>query len=240
VKIVISGYGKMGKEVEKTALSRGHEILAKIDAPGDWQANLALLAQADVVINFSTPASVMENIRQCFDLHLPVVVGTTGWHEQTGQVKKWCAEEGQAIFTASNFSIGVNLLFSLTKKLAELLNRADNYEISLEEVHHIHKLDSPSGTAISLAEIILNGLGSKKQWVNRRQESPDELEIISVRENEVPGMHTITCESDTDKLIIKHEAKGREGFALGALLAAEWLYGRKGFFEMKDMLRPDQ
>jgi 4-hydroxy-tetrahydrodipicolinate reductase len=230
----------MGKEVEKTALSRGHEILAKIDTPGDWQTNKASLAQADVVINFSTPASVMENIRQCFDLHLPVVVGTTGWHEKTGQVKEWCSDEGQAIFAASNFSIGVNLFFSLTKKLAELLNRIDNYEISLEEVHHIHKLDSPSGTAISLAEIILNGLSRKKQWVNRRQERPDELEIISARENEIPGIHAVYCESDTDKLTIKHEAKGREGFALGALLAAEWLYGKKGFFEMKDMLHPDQ
>jgi 4-hydroxy-tetrahydrodipicolinate reductase len=236
MKIIISGYGKMGREIEKAALARGHEILAKLDTPDDWSAQISLVSQADLVIDFSTPDSVLCNIRRCFDLHLPVLVGTTGWNEHAGIVKKWCLAEQQAIFVASNFSVGVNILYSLTRQLSKIVNQFDEYEICLEEIHHIHKLDAPSGTAIRLAEIILDGVGRKKLWVNHRQESPEELEIISARENEIPGVHTISCESESDKLILKHEAKGRKGFATGAMLAAEWLKGKKGFFEMKDLL----
>jgi 4-hydroxy-tetrahydrodipicolinate reductase len=236
MKIIISGYGKMGKEIEKAAISRGHEILAKLDTPADWQAHESILNKADAVIEFSTPGSVVENIRRSFDIHLPVVVGTTGWLESEGQVKKWCIDEGQAIFAASNFSIGMNIMYSLTRQLSEIIDGFEDYEISLEEIHHIHKLDAPSGTAIKLAEIILEKVRRKKLWVNHRQTIPEELEILSVRENEIPGIHTISCESDSDRLTIKHEARGRKGFANGALLAAEWLKGRKGFFEMKDLL----
>jgi 4-hydroxy-tetrahydrodipicolinate reductase len=236
VKIIISGYGKMGREIEKTALARGHEVLAKLDTPDDWVIQTRLISQADLIIEFSTPDSVLGNIRRCFDLHLPIVVGTTGWHEHADVVRDWCEVEKQAIFTASNFSIGVNILYSLAGQLSSILNRFDNYNITLEEIHHIHKLDSPSGTAINLANIILKELERKKQWVNRRQQNPEELEILSVREDEIPGIHSIHCESDADRLILKHEAKGRQGFALGALLAAEWLTGKHGYFEMKDLL----
>ena len=226
----------MGREIEKTALARGHQVLARLDIPGDWQAQHSMITRADVVIEFSTPDSVVPNIRRCFDLHLPVVVGTSGWNASAGLVKKWCSDEQQSIFVASNFSIGVNILYSLTRQLARIVNQFDDYEISLEEIHHIHKLDAPSGTAIKLAEIILEDVARKKQWVNSRQASSEELSIISVRENEVPGVHVITCESDADILTLKHEAKGRKGFAIGALLAAEWLKDKTGFYEMKDLL----
>jgi 4-hydroxy-tetrahydrodipicolinate reductase len=236
VKIIISGYGKMGREIEKTALARGHEVLAKLDTSDDWIIMTRSVSQADMIIDFSTPDSVLANIRRSFDLHLPVVVGTTGWHENADVVRNWCEVEKQAIFTASNFSIGVNILYSLAGQLASILNRFDDYNITLEEIHHIHKLDSPSGTAINLANIILKELERKKLWINRRQENPEELEILSVREDEIPGIHVIHCESHADRLILKHEAKGRQGFAVGALLAAEWLTGKQGYFEMKDLL----
>ena len=236
MKIVISGYGKMGKEIEEAALARGYQVLAKIDTPEDWQAQKRQIIQADVVIEFSTPDSAPGNIRRCFDLHLPVVVGTTGWYKSEGLVKEWCKNEQQSIFVASNFSIGVNILYSLTGHLTKFINQLDDYEIYLEEIHHIHKLDAPSGTAIKLAEIILDGLDRKKNWVNRHQVNPEELQILSVREDEIAGIHKISCESDSDKVTIKHIAKGRKGFANGALLAADWLIGKKGYFEMRDML----
>lgn len=237
MKIVISGYGKMGKEIEKAALARGHQIMAKLDTAEDWSSQKKIISKAEMVIEFSMPGSALNNIRNCFDLKLPVVVGTTGWHEAEGVVRKWCQEEDQAIFVASNFSIGVNILYNLTEQLSRIMNRLDSYEIYLEEIHHIHKLDSPSGTAIRLAEIILGNVDRKKLWVNRPQAGPEELQILSVREGEIPGIHKISCESDSDKLTLKHIAKGRKGFAIGALLAAEWLAGKKGFFEMKDLLR---
>jgi len=230
----------MGREIEKAALARGHQILAKLDTPDDWQVQKSLISRADMVIDFSTPDSALNNIRRCFDLNLPVVVGTTGWNENAGLVRKWCLEEHQSIFVASNFSIGVNILYSLTEKLSKMVDQFEDYEISLEEIHHIHKLDAPSGTAIRLAEIILGGVRRKKNWVNRRQSGLEELEIISGREDEIPGIHTIKCESESDRLILRHEAKGRKGFAVGAMLAAEWLKGKKGFFEMKDLLHLDE
>jgi 4-hydroxy-tetrahydrodipicolinate reductase len=236
VKIVLSGYGKMGKAIEIAAIARGHQVVARLDTPGDWKAQEDMIRQADMVIEFSTPGSALDNIRRCFDLHLPVVVGTTGWNENVELVKKWCMDENQAIFSASNYSIGVNILYSLTRQLSSMVNRFSDYEISLEEVHHIHKLDSPSGTAIRIAELILGGVERKSHWVNRKQEKQEELEIISVREDEIPGIHTIRCESDCDRLSLKHEAKGRQGFANGALLAAEWMKGKKGYFEMSDLL----
>jgi 4-hydroxy-tetrahydrodipicolinate reductase len=236
MKIIISGYGKMGKEIEKMALSRGHEVLARLDSPGDWQKQKQMISRADMIIDFSMPDEVVGNIRRCFDLHLPIVVGTTGWNDYRDIVKKWCDDEHQAIFAASNFSIGVNILYSLAGKLSALLNGFDDYEIRLEEVHHIHKIDAPSGTAINLANIILDKVDRKKSWVNRRQKSPEELEIKSVREDEIPGIHTITCESDHDYIVLKHTAKNRQGLASGAMLAAEWLSGKQGFFEMKDLI----
>lgn len=226
----------MGKEIEKTALSRGHKILDKLDTPDDWMIRTSLLSQADVVLEFSTPGSVIGNIRRCFDLRIPVVVGTTGWNDREELVKNWCRDEKQAIFAASNFSIGVNILNYLTQHLAKILNRFEDYDISLEEIHHIHKLDSPSGTAIKLADIILNKLERKEKWVNHTGNSPRDLEIISHRKDEIPGIHKVLCESATDRLVLLHEAKGRQGLAAGAIMAAEWLEGRHGYFEMKDLL----
>lgn len=226
----------MGKEIEKIAVSRGHEILDKLDTPDDWIVRTSHLSQADMVLEFSTPGSVLGNIRRCFDLRLPIVVGTTGWHSQANLVKTWCAEENQSIFVASNFSIGVNILYNLTEKLSKILDRFGNYDISLEEIHHIHKLDSPSGTAINIAEIILNNLKRKESWVNHATVKPGELEIISHREGEIPGIHKIKCESETERLILQHEAKGRQGLAIGAILAAEWLKGKQGYFGMNDLL----
>jgi 4-hydroxy-tetrahydrodipicolinate reductase len=237
VKIVISGYGKMGREIESAALARGHAIAARLDLPVDWDLQKDLIISADMVIDFSTPASVVDNIRHCFDFRLPVVVGTTGWNDNAEKVKKWCDDELQALFTASNFSIGVNILYSLTGHLSKIIDKIEDYDISLEEIHHIHKLDSPSGTAIRLAEIILEEIDRKKKWVNHLTNSREELQVSSIREDEIPGIHTISCESAVDKLTLRHEAKGRKGFAIGALLAAEWLQDKKGFFGMKDMLR---
>lgn len=226
----------MGREIEKVAHARGHQVIARLDTPEDWHSNREIISKADMVIEFSTPASAVDNIRRCFDLHLPVVVGTTGWNEKSGLVRQWCETEKMSIFTASNFSIGVNILYSLTRKLSEMINMFDDYEISLEEIHHIHKLDSPSGTAINMANIIIQNLDRKKRWVNHSQENPEELEILSAREDEIPGIHIIHCESGHDRLSLRHEAKSRTGFAVGALLAAEWLKGKQGFFEMKDFL----
>ncbi len=227
----------MGREIEKTALARGHEIIAKPDVPEDWIALESLIRQADMVIDFSTPAAVVDNIRRCFDFRLPVVTGTTGWNDKTELVRRWCDEEQQSLFTASNFGIGINILYSLTGLLSRIVNDLEDYDITLEEIHHIHKLDAPSGTAISLAEIILQNTKRKKNWVNRQVATPEELQVTSVREGEIPGIHTITCESDADRLTLRHEAKGRKGLAIGALLAAEWLQGKKGYFGMNDMLR---
>lgn len=236
MKIIISGYGKMGREIESAALARGHKIIEKLDTPDDWMTSTRQISQADIILEFSTPDSVMGNIRRCFDMHLPVVVGTTGWHDHVDVVKNWCSVENQAIFVASNFSIGINIMNDLTRQLSRILNRLDNFEISLEEIHHIHKLDAPSGTAVNLAKIIIENIDRKKTWVNRKQELPEELEIISVREGEIPGIHKLECNSINDRLILQHEAKGRAGFAIGAVLAAEWLMGKQGYFEMKDLL----
>lgn len=227
----------MGREIEKAALARGHEIIAKPDVPEDWIAQESMIRQADMVIDFSTPGAVVDNIRRCFDFRLPVVTGTTGWNDKTGLVRSWCDEEQQSLFTASNFGIGINILYSLTGLLSRIVNDLEDYDITLEEIHHIHKLDAPSGTAIRLAEIILQNTKRKKNWVNRQAATPEELQVTSVREGEIPGIHTITCESDADTLTLRHEAKGRKGLAIGALLAAEWLQGKKGYYGMNDMLR---
>lgn len=236
MKIILSGYGKMGKVVEQLALARGHEITARIDLPADWNALSTELAAGCTVIDFSIPSAAVANIRRCFDLHLPVVIGTTGWNEHLSGVKDWVKNENQTLFFASNFSIGVNIIFEVAKALAGLLDKFPGYEVSIDETHHIHKLDAPSGTAITLGEIILSELKSKQKWVKGEATGPDELGIISHRIDEVPGTHSIICESVADKIILTHEAKNRNGLATGAILAAEWLQGRKGFFTMRDML----
>lgn len=234
--IILSGYGKMGKVVEKVALSRGHRIVAIIDRPEDRGKITPESLKNAVAIDFSIPAAVVGNIRYFFDLDVPVIVGTTGWNDQMQTVREWVEKESRTIFFSANFSIGMNLMFELTQMLSNLLNSTKDFDISMEETHHIHKLDAPSGTAIKLAGIILKQLKAKEKWVNRKASSPGELQIISHREGEITGIHSIICESESDRLIITHEAKDRSGLAVGAVMAAEWVAGRHGFFEMKDML----
>jgi 4-hydroxy-tetrahydrodipicolinate reductase len=236
MKIAILGYGKMGQEIERIAVLRKHEVNLIIDSIEDWEKEGSRLGQLDVAIEFSQPDTVLDNIYHCFDANIPVVVGTTGWYEDVEQVRKDCLDRGQSIFYSPNFSIGVNLFFELNRKLALLMSKWTDYEISIEETHHIHKQDAPSGTAIVLANDIIRITERKEKWVNEMPESPEELGIQSFRTENVPGTHKVKYESDVDSIEIIHTAKNRRGFAIGTLLAAEWLLGKKGIYEMKDLL----
>lgn len=237
MKIALSGYGKMGKEIEKIALERGHEIVVKFNDSDDWAGKEDKLAEADVAIEFSMPQSVVSNIFRCFDAEVPVVVGTTGWFGQLDHVKEVCRKHNRSILYASNFSIGVNLFFEANKVLAKLLNEHEGYEVELEETHHTAKVDSPSGTAITLANQIIDGLDRKDVWKNEKTDKDYELDIISHRVENVPGTHSVKYESDIDKIELIHTAKSRVGFAKGAVLAAEWLTDKKGVFTMTDLLK---
>lgn len=235
MKIALIGYGKMGREIERIALERNHVVVLKIDKPEDW-SQLNIIDNVDVAFEFSTPATVLENIEKCFERNIPVVVGTTGWNEHHSEIKERCKDEGKTLFFASNFSIGVNLFFALNRYLAQLMRKHTDYEVFIEETHHEAKLDAPSGTAISLANDIISNLGRKKDWVNQMDTSEGELGIKSIREGQVTGTHSITYESEIDSIEIRHEAKNRKGFAMGAMLAGEWISGKKGFFGMDDLL----
>jgi 4-hydroxy-tetrahydrodipicolinate reductase len=235
MKIALLGYGKMGREIERLALLKKHEITLVIDSIEDWEKDGSRLGEADVAIEFSQPDTVVDNIYRCFDANLPVVVGTTGWFEEAEQVRKDCRERNQTIFHSPNFSIGVNLFFDLNRYLAKLMSDWLDYEISIEETHHIHKQDAPSGTAIVLANDIIRNSARKEKWVKATSENPEELGIQSFRTENVPGTHKVRYESEDDSIEIIHTAKTRRGFAFGALMAAEWLHGKKGFFEMKDL-----
>jgi len=233
--IIISGYGKMGKLIHQIALEKEHNVLAIIDNEKDWD-KLNNLQKADVLIDFSTPQTALLNIEKCFDLNIPIVTGTTGWHDKREYVKEMCIDKKQSLFYAPNFSIGVNLFFEVNALLAQLMSSQKNYKPIIKETHHTEKLDSPSGTAIKIAEMILEKNPSILKWTHAISEESDNLHIISERKNNIIGMHSVTYTSDEDELTIEHNAKNRNGFAQGAILAAEWLIGRKGFFEMKDML----
>jgi 4-hydroxy-tetrahydrodipicolinate reductase len=237
MKIALSGYGKMGKEIEKIALERGHEIIVKFNDPDDWIGKESELAEADVAIEFSMPQSVVGNIFRCFDANTPVVVGTTGWFGQLEHVREVCRKNNRSLLYASNFSIGVNLFFEVNKMLANLMNEHEEYHVSIEETHHTAKLDSPSGTAISLGNSIIDNLDSKNLWVNEKSDKDYELEIFSHRKEDVPGTHVVKYESDIDNIEIKHTAKSRIGFAKGAVLAAEWLANKKGVYTMTDLIK---
>jgi len=236
MKIAILGYGKMGQEIERIAILQKHEVALIIDSAEDWEKVGDRLGEVDLAIEFSQPDTVIENIYHCFDANVPVVVGTTWWHEDLEQIRKDCLERGQTLFFSSNFSIGVNLFFELNRKLAALMSKWVDYEISIEETHHIHKQDAPSGTAIVLANDIIRNNGRKEKWVKKMPENPEELGIQSFRTENVPGTHKVKYESDNDSIEIIHTAKNRRGFAIGTLLAAEWLLGKKGIYEMKDLL----
>lgn len=236
MKIALLGYGKMGQEIEKLAEKRGHEIVLIIDNLDDWETDGMNLPRTDVAIDFSTPLSIVENIYNCFHAGIPIVVGTTGWLDDLDKVRQDCINQNQTLFYSTNFSIGVNLFFDLNRHLARIMSQVDGYDISIEETHHIHKQDAPSGTAIALANDIINIVERKEKWVNNPVENPEELGIKSYRTDNVPGTHIVKYESEEDMIQITHTAKSRKGFALGALLAAEWIVGKKGFYEMKDLI----
>ncbi|MBL7912878.1 MAG: 4-hydroxy-tetrahydrodipicolinate reductase [Bacteroidia bacterium] len=233
--IALFGYGKMGKEIEAIALKRGHTIVLKIDKDNVDTITAADLKKANVIIEFSTPHTVLDNIKRCINAEVPVVVGTTGWYDSFEAIKKLCTEKNGSLFHATNFSLGVNLFFKVNTYLAELMNKYNDYEVSMEEIHHIHKLDKPSGTAITLAEQILKKIDKKTNWsIDKKGE--DILFIKDIREGEVPGTHIIKYQSEVDDIEIMHKAHNRKGFALGAVIAAEFLNGKKGIYTMSDII----
>ena len=242
MRIAILGYGKMGRIIEQFATERGHEIVLKVNVDNTEDLTVANLKKADVAIDFSTPDSALSNIELCFDAGVPVVVGTTGWYGHLQMVKNKCIEGNNTLLYASNFSIGVNVFFFVNKVLAKIMNRYPQYEVQVEEIHHTQKLDSPSGTAMTIAEGILSELDRKNEWVNELIGSgeefivkPDQLLIESHRIEDVPGTHTVIYSSEVDDIEFKHKAHSRAGFALGAVLAAEWLEDKTGFYNITDM-----
>lgn len=234
MKIALFGYGKMGKTIEKIAIERGHEIVAVIDVDTKGYD----ITMADVAIDFSTPNAVFNNINKCFNKSIPIVSGTTGWLNEFDTVIKNCNKRNGALIYASNFSLGVNLFFELNTKLAKMMRNFELYDIDMEEIHHTQKLDAPSGTAITLAESIIEN-SDKKKWSLTVTDTKKEIPIVSKRIENVPGTHTVKYSSNVDEIEIKHTAKNRDGFALGAVIAAEWLQGKKGVYTMKDVLGLD-
>lgn len=234
--IVLFGYGKMGKEIEQIALQRGHKLVLKIDKDNLSDASAEALQKADVAIEFSTPHTVIDNMTRCFDAGLPIVVGATGWYDQFEAIKKKCADNKGSLFYATNFSVGVNLFWKLTEQLAKLMSGFPEYEASLQEIHHIHKLDKPSGTAITTAEKLIANQSQKKKWSLDNNKVKEELYIDVLRQDEVPGTHTVYYRSAIDEIDLTHIAYNRKGFALGAILAAEFLKGKQGVYTMSDML----
>jgi len=233
MKIALLGYGRMGKEIEKIALQKGHEIVLRIQ--GDEKYDITL---ADIAIDFSIPEAAFKNITNCFQNNVPIVSGTTGWLENYTDAIAICKENNGSFIYASNFSIGVNIFFELNQQLAKMMKSLDDYSIKLEEIHHTKKLDAPSGTAITLAEGII-GNSSKSTWElkeNQIEINENSIPIIAKRIPEVPGTHIVSYESEIDAIEIKHTAHNRKGFALGAVIAAEWLVNKKGVYTMKDVL----
>lgn len=234
--IALLGYGKMGKEIEKIAIERGHTISVTIDNETEWQTKGDLIKSCDVAIDFSMPDCALNNIYNCFKSNTPLVMGTTGWHNQIATIRKKCQEENHSMIYGSNFSLGVNIFFAINKQLAKLMNEYSTYQATVEEIHHTTKLDAPSGTAISLANDMIAQLSNKQRWINKETSANDELQIISKRIENVPGTHIIKYENEIDSIEITHIAKNRKGLATGAVLAAEWIQTKKGFFEVKDWL----
>lgn len=231
MKIALVGYGKMGKIIGEIAESRGHEVVAKLNE----SPTLENLNNPDVVIEFSNPEVAFNNIKICLENKIPVVCGTTGWLDQKPEIEKIATENETAFLYGSNFSLGVNLFFALNEKLADLMKNFSEYKVQLEEIHHTHKKDAPSGTAISLAEGIIKNDNRFDAW-KLDETKGNELGIFAIREDEVPGTHSIFYRSEVDEIEIKHTAFNRNGFALGAVIAAEWIHGKKGNFSMKDVL----
>jgi 4-hydroxy-tetrahydrodipicolinate reductase len=236
MKIALLGYGKMGHEVERMAIAFGHSISLTIDNENDWIEKAGFLTDCDVAIEFSVPANVENNIYRCIQNKIPVVIGTTGWYSKLEQITDYCNLNNGSLFYATNYSIGVNIFFAINQKLASLFEGYPMYSPSMIEIHHTQKIDSPSGTAITLANGII---ASDKHFTAYSEDTTDKgkIPIESIREGNVTGTHTVNWNSDIDKISITHEAYNREGFALGAVMAAAWLHGRKGVFSMNDMLK---
>lgn len=233
--IALIGYGKMGHEIEQIALSRGHKIVCIIDKDNRADFDSPEFASADVAIEFTAPSVAFDNVKEAFARGVKVVSGTTGWiADNEKEVNELCAN-GATLFWSSNFSLGVAIFSAVNRYLANIMNRYPNYDVSMTEVHHIHKLDAPSGTAITLAEQILDSIDRKKRWVKENAGTPEELAIHSIREGEVPGIHSVRYESDADSITITHDAKNRSGFALGAVLAAEYAATHKGRLYMENL-----
>lgn len=242
MKIALLGYGKMGQIIERLALERGHQIVLKINIDNVFDFTKANLQTADVAIDFSAPDAAVANIYKCFEANLPIVVGTTGWYGELQQIKNDCLDSNNTLIYGSNFSIGVNLFFQLNKVLAKMMNNYPAYEVQVEEIHHTQKLDAPSGTAMTIAEDIIEVLDRKNEWVNEVVGTPmitvaknEQLLIESHRIEAIPGTHTVLYSSEVDEIEIKHTAHNRAGFALGALVAAEWLQNKKGFYNITDL-----
>lgn len=234
MKIVILGYGRMGHEVEQIAISRGHEVLHRIDTEEEWNQNKEDISKCDVVIEFSTPATVVANINKCFDINMPVVVGTTGWYDSLDVIKDRCENEGHSLFYAPNFSIGMNFVFGLNKQMAKFAQQFD-YKLEITETHHVHKLDKPSGTAVKLANDIIANNNDYDGW-GLDTGGDKTLRVNAIREGEVFGIHEIAARSACDRISLSHEAFSRKGFATGAVIAAEFLKDKKGVFTMEDLL----
>ena len=231
MKIALVGYGRMGKIIDEIASKRGHEVVARLkETPTTENLN-----NPDVVIEFSLPEVAFDNIKACLENKIPVICGTTGWLERKSEVEQLAVENETAFLYGSNFSLGVNLFFALNEKLADLMKNVDEYSCQLEEIHHVHKLDAPSGTAISLAEGIIKNNAKFDAW-KLEETKEKQLGIFAIREDEVPGTHSVYYRSEVDEIEIKHKAYNRNGFALGAVVAAEWIKDKKGNFTMKDVL----
>lgn len=230
MKIALVGYGKMGKIIDEISQNRRHEVVARLKETPTKES----LNDADVVIEFSNPEAAFENIKVCLENKIPVICGTTGWLDKKAEIERIAVEQNSAFLYGSNFSLGVNLFFALNEKLAKLMNNVDEYQCQLEEIHHIHKKDAPSGTAITIAEGIIEN--SKYEAWKLGETKDKELGIFAIREDEVPGTHSVFYRSEVDEIEIKHTAFNRNGFALGAVIAAEWIVGKQGVFSMKDVL----
>lgn len=235
--LALIGYGKMGKAIEEIALQRGHKIVLAIDEPNPGDFTKEKIAKAEVAIEFTGPHSAFDNVKKCLDFGVPVVCGSTGWTKRLEEMKKYCADKNGAFIYSSNFSVGVNIFFEVNKKLASLMAQHPDYEVILEETHHTQKKDAPSGTAISLAGQVLDNIKRKKRWVNELSDNREDLEIISQRIDPAPGTHHVKYSSAIDDIEIIHTAHSRKGFAFGAVLAAEFIKDKKGFFTMMDVLK---
>jgi 4-hydroxy-tetrahydrodipicolinate reductase len=236
MKIALIGYGKMGKAIEEAAAQKKHEIILKISSANSADLNIENLQKADVAIEFTGAKSAAENLKKCFDAELPVVCGSTGWLNELKEIENYCLKKNGTFLYASNFSIGVNLFFELNNYLAQLMSSRKEYDVMIEEIHHTQKKDAPSGTAITLAEQILQQIKTKSNWVNEQSDKNEDLQIISKRIDPAAGTHKIKYHSSIDDIEIIHTAHNRKGFAKGALSAAEFICGKKGIYSMKEVL----